>query len=249
MTGPTSNIHRNLAADDFERRTFPAARLNIEERRHGGARLVGHAAVFNAVSENLGGFREQIAPGAFRSSIGRDDIRALFNHDPNFVLGRNGAGTLRLAEDGHGLAIEIDLPDTTVVRDLIVAPIRRGDINQMSFGFRTIRDHWAEDASAGSLRTLLEVDLYDVSAVTFPAYPQTSISARAHGSWRRSSGGSEPVADRVSSARDLEAFLTDAGFARAAARKITAGGWPALKPIDADTARRVARARQRLASL
>jgi len=138
----------------------------------------GHAAVFGSMSEDLGGFREQIAPGAFKKTIGDNpDVRALVNHDPNYVLGRTRAGTLRLAEDNTGLAIEIDSPPTTWARDLEVS-MRRGDVDQMSFGFRAIRDSWTEDA-AGPVRTLREVALVDVSVVTFPAYTSTAAAVRA----------------------------------------------------------------------
>lgn len=140
--------------------------------------IAGHAAVFNVLSEDLFGFREEIAPGAFANSITQDDIRALFNHDSNFVLGRNISGTLRLAEDEIGLAIEADLPDTQLARDLMTS-ITRGDVSQMSFGFMTLRDDWRVEGGGLVVRTLKEVQLFDVSPVTFPAYPQTDVSGRA----------------------------------------------------------------------
>lgn len=140
-------------------------------------KIVGHAAVFNALSEDLGGFREKIAPGAFAKSITEDDVRALWNHDANYVLGRNLSGTLRLSEDAEGLAVEITPPDTQWARDLTVS-IARGDVTQMSFGFTTRQDAWNKIAGAWE-RTLLDVRLFDVSPVTYPAYPQTDVSARA----------------------------------------------------------------------
>lgn len=141
------------------------------------SRLVGHAAMFNALSDDLGGFREQIAPGAFARSLAEHDQRALWQHDPKLVLGRRGAGTLRIAEDDQGLAIEIDLPDTTWGRDAAVS-IARGDVMQMSFGFRAVADQW-ENRGGVLTRTLLDVDLLEVSPVTFPAYSQTDVSARS----------------------------------------------------------------------
>ncbi len=141
--------------------------------------VTGYAAVFNQLSDDLGGFREQIAPGAFTNSIKTDDIRALINHDPNQVLGRNTADTLRLNEDDRGLAVEIDLPDTQDARDLAVQ-MKRGDIDQMSFGFFTAvdGDTWTE-IEGEPIRTLLKAELFDVSIVTFPAYPQTSAGLNA----------------------------------------------------------------------
>jgi len=141
-------------------------------------KIKGHAAVFDKLSEDLGGFREKIASGAFAKTIKKSDIRALFNHDPNYVLGRNKAGTLNLEEDEKGLAIEIDPPDTSYARDLMVS-IERGDITQMSFAFKTIKDSWENQDKKESIRTLEEVDLFDVSPVTYPAYPQTDVKVRS----------------------------------------------------------------------
>jgi HK97 family phage prohead protease len=159
-----------------QRWVLPAAELRVQDNDAGGKTLVGYAAVFDQWSEDLGGFREIIRSGAFTKTL-RDgaDVRALFNHDPNFVLGRTTSGTLRLNEDVKGLRIEADLPDTQTVRDLIIAPLERGDIDQMSFGFRTVKDTWSNDFSE---RELHEVMLFDVSAVTFPAYPQTEVGVR-----------------------------------------------------------------------
>ena len=137
----------------------------------------GHAAVFDQLSEDLGGFVEKIRPGAFKKTAGEADIRALWNHDPNYPLGRTKSGTLRVWEDEIGLAIELDPPETSYAKDLQES-IRRGDVDQMSFGFRTIRDEWDADGET-PVRTLVEVQLYDVSPVTFPAYPQTSVAVRA----------------------------------------------------------------------
>jgi HK97 family phage prohead protease len=139
--------------------------------------IVGHAAVFNSPTD-LGWFREQIRPGAFAESVKADDIRALFNHDPNHVLGRNKAGTLRLAEDDKGLAIEIDPPDTQLARDLLVS-MERGDVSQMSFGFYVEKQEWDETNPKSPLRTLIKVRLFDVSPVTFPAYEDTDASVRS----------------------------------------------------------------------
>ena len=164
---------------EIERRSFAVDSLKIETRDDEKQIIRGHAAVFNQLSEDLGGFREQVAPGAFTEAIERDDVRALFNHDANFVLGRTLSKTLRLSEDARGLAIEIDPPDTQAARDLLVS-ISRGDVSQMSFGF-TIRpggQDWAKDDEGRTIRTLKKVRLFDVSPVTYPAYPQTDVALR-----------------------------------------------------------------------
>ncbi|MBO8158836.1 MAG: HK97 family phage prohead protease [Thermosyntropha sp.] len=162
---------------DLERRAFPV-KVEIRSDDTGPPRLVGYAAVFNTLSEDLGGFREKIKPGAFANSIKTSDIRALWNHNPDFVLGRNKAGTLALEEDERGLRIEIVPPDTTWAKDLVES-IRRGDVDQMSFGFRTKKDEWDESDPRNIIRTLVEVELFDVSPVTYPAYPATSIGIRS----------------------------------------------------------------------
>jgi len=142
-------------------------------------RVVGHAAVFNKLSEDLGGFREQITPGAFKEAIKEDDIRALFNHDPNFILARNKSGTLSLKEDSEGLAIEFEPPDTQAGRDLVIS-LDRGDVDQMSFGFsvKPNGQNWGEDKEGNVIRTLTNVRLFDVSPVVFPAYLQTDVAKR-----------------------------------------------------------------------
>lgn len=143
-----------------------------------GQKIAGHAAKFDQMSEDLGGFRERIAPGAFAKSIQSADVRALWNHDPNYVLGRNKSGTLRLSEDSAGLYYEVDAPETQLIRDMVLAPIARGDVNQCSFGFYTVSDKWAK-VDGQWVRTLLEVELFDVSPVTYPAYPQTDVAVRS----------------------------------------------------------------------
>ncbi|AQU06100.1 HK97 family phage prohead protease [Dehalococcoides mccartyi] len=160
---------------EYVTRSYDVTELRAEADSEGTPKIKGHAAVFNKQSVALVGFREQILPGAFAKTITKSDIRALWNHDPNYVLGRNKSDTLRLVEDEKGLSIEIDPPDTQWARDLMVS-IKRGDVSQMSFGFHVIKDHWDND---NSLRTLVEVELFDVSPVTYPAYPQTDVSVRS----------------------------------------------------------------------
>lgn len=171
--------------DGLERRAFSLDKVSIETRDGLKPRIVGHAALFNSRSENMGGFVEVIAPGAFSEAIQEDDVRALFNHDANYVLGRNRSGTLQLREDGQGLAIDIDPPDTQWARDLLVS-IERGDISQMSFGFRVKAggQEWTEDADGMVVRTIKKVKLYDVSPVTYPAYPATDVAVRSLEAWQ-----------------------------------------------------------------
>ena len=141
--------------------------------------IEGHAAVFNQWSEELGyifPFKERVLPGAFTESIGSDDVRALFNHDPNYVLGRNRSGTLDLVESEQGLLVRIYPPDTSWARDLNIS-IDRGDISQMSFGFLVLEDRWGHEDGM-DIRELCKVKLFDVSPVTFPAYPQTDVGIR-----------------------------------------------------------------------
>lgn len=171
--------------NELERRGF-ALPVPVEVRQDDGTNtIVGIASVFNqetVIGGDMFGFREQIAPGAFDGALDRpDDVRALFNHDPNQLLGRNTSGTLRLKTTKEGLRYEVDLPDTTPGRD-VLAYIKRGDVNGSSFGFRVLDDEWDDsEVRTGKLplRTITEVELWDVSPVTYPAYKQTSVSARA----------------------------------------------------------------------
>lgn len=158
---------------------LPLKEIRINES-DGGTCIEGHAAVFDSWSETLGGifpFKEKVRKGAFAESIGRDDIRALFNHDPNYVLGRNRAGTLELVEDDVGLRVRITPPDTSWARD-ITTSIRRGDISQMSIGFVVEDDEWSSKDGIDT-RELKKVRLFDVSPVTFPAYTATDVGVRA----------------------------------------------------------------------
>ncbi len=141
--------------------------------------ITGYAARFNVWSEEMWGFKERIHSGAFAKTIKEGDVRLLFNHDPNFILARTSNGTMTLEEDKKGLLYTATLPDTTYAKDLKES-IKRGDISQNSFGFRVIKDKWkiSDDKNKLDERTLTEVKLFDVSPVTFPAYPQTSVKVR-----------------------------------------------------------------------
>lgn len=162
----------------LERRSFPFTEVRINGgEADSSPKIIGYAAVFNKLSEDLGGFRELIAPGAFKKTIQEADVRALVDHDPSRILGRTKSGTLGLSEDETGLLAEIEPPNTTVGRDILES-LKRGDVSGMSFGFRTIKDRWKTN-NGQNIRTLLEVALYDVSIVTYPAYPDTSVAMRS----------------------------------------------------------------------
>lgn len=160
----------------IERRTYTVR--NVETREADGKmKLSGYAAVFNDASVPLP-FTERIAPGAFRKTLNETpDVRLLINHE-GLPLARTKNGTLLLTEDEVGLRFDAELPDTTEAKDLYTL-IERGDVDQMSFAFRVIRQKWNSDRTE---RTLTEVSLADgdVSVVTYPAYPTTSVEAREH---------------------------------------------------------------------
>lgn len=189
--------------DEIERRVVPME-LRVERREGNKPTVVGHAAVFNQLSEDLGGFREMVLPGCFTQTIATDDIRGLFNHSPNMILGRNRAGTLVLREDNQGLYYEIPLPDTQAGRD-VAASIERGDITGNSFSFRTIEDEWLT-SDGMELRRLKAVRLFDVGPVTYPAYPQTDLAMRSLENWRKENGGTHrrDVRERMQDLAELD---------------------------------------------
>jgi len=156
--------------------------IGVEQRAEGDIPgLRGYASVFNARSVELWGFYEIIAAGAFTDTLAAgDDVRALWNHDPNWILGRSTNGSLRLREDDTGLLSEIDPLDTPMNRGFVAA-IERGDVTQMSFAFVATDAQWDIDANEQWVRTILRAKLYDVSPVTYPAYPDTSIGLRNAG--------------------------------------------------------------------
>lgn len=138
-----------------------------------------------------GDSREIIKPGAFDDVL-NDDVRGLFNHDPNFILGRSAAGTLSLSVDERGLRYDITAPDTQTIRDLVLAPMLRGDINQSSFAFRVARDgeHWYEDDEGVVIREISKFSrLFDVSPVTYPAYQEADSGVRSMKAWQEARDG------------------------------------------------------------
>lgn len=187
--------------DKQERRFVPFAEFRAND--DDVATLRGHAATFGDVYD-LGSFDERIAPGAFDNVLA-DDVRALFNHDPNHVLGRTKSGTLKLSVDKRGLYTEITMPESaTALREAI----KRGDIDQMSFGFTVKRDSWEREEKGGrELRTIEEIGrLFDVSPVTFPANPNTDVALRSLEEFRSATTSGE-----VESAEPM-AETTDTSF-------------------------------------
>jgi uncharacterized protein len=168
--------------DQIERRFLPFVDVELRaEAEEGKAPVVkGYAAVFNRSSEDLGGFTEQIAPGAFAKALKKSDVRLLYNHDANFLLGRTSAGTLKVWEDDRGLGFSADLDPDDPDAQTIVRRIKRGDLTGTSFSFLVGRDgqEWKEEGSKIH-RTIREVaEVFDVGPVTFPAYRDTKVSAR-----------------------------------------------------------------------
>lgn len=157
-----------------ERRSF-AFEIRTDQREDGTRTVRGHGAIYDSLSEDLGGFREVIHRGAFDEAIGVSDIRALINHDPNRILARTTSGTLKVGTDGRGLTYEFEAPDTSYARDLIVS-MDRGDITQSSFAFTVAEQDWEEQEDGTYLRHIHRVErLYDVSPVTYPAYEEADV--------------------------------------------------------------------------
>jgi len=150
--------------NNVERR-FNAGELRVDEST-GKKTIRGYAAKYNSLSNDLGGFREMLAPGCFAGCM-QDDVRGLLNHDPSLILGRTKAGTMRVSDTADGLIYEIDLPDTTLANDLAVS-MTRGDIDQSSFAFSLDYD------DPNAVRKVAA--LFDCSPVTYPAY-ESSTSA------------------------------------------------------------------------
>ena len=172
---PGGEINTRSKMKKIERRTFTVRDVEARQADDGTMRLRGYAAVFNDDSVPLP-FIERIAPGAFRKTLTETpDVRLLINHE-GLPLARTKNGTLTLTEDDRGLYMDATIADTSEGRDLYTL-VERGDVDQMSFAFRVIRQKWNEDRTT---RTLTEVSLADgdVSVVTYPAYPTTTVEAR-----------------------------------------------------------------------
>ena len=192
ILGEASEVVAKLEEENEGRTVTGEAKLKLETRivqvdkfevreDSDGMHLEGYAALFDSRSENLGGFTETIAPGAFRASLkSRNDIKLLWNHDTGAVMGSTRAGTLALVEDDRGLRVSATLPNTTHGRDAAEL-VKRGDVSGFSFGFSLPNrggDSWSDD---GTERVLKSVRLHEVSLVAFPAYPETNGTATVRG--------------------------------------------------------------------
>lgn len=158
-----------MTATTIERRQITT---DIELRSAGDGRTIieGYSPVYERLSEDLGGFVEIVERGAAKRRLG-DDIFGLFNHDSALVLGRSTAGTMRLGEDETGVHFEIDVPDTTLGRDLTVS-MERGDITGSSFSFSVLEDELDVTEAGYPLRRIKSFrQLFDIGPVTYPAYP------------------------------------------------------------------------------
>jgi HK97 family phage prohead protease len=158
----------------------PEVRVNtteIEVRAEGdGMSFSGYASVFNSPSEDLGGFIEYVAPGAFKRSLqSRNEVKLLWNHDSGEPLASLRGGSLQLIEDERGLKVTATLPQTSRGRD-VAELLRTNVISEMSFGFNVIKDSWSRD---GQTRTLESVRLFEVSVVSFGAYKATTATVRS----------------------------------------------------------------------
>lgn len=204
-----TKVDEQAGSNGIERRTH-IVEMQVREGGYGKKAPVmrGYAANFNSISENLGGFREMLMPGCFSEALKTSDVRALFNHNPDKILGRAVSGTLRLSEDERGLMFEVDPPETSYAKDLEVS-MRRGDISQCSFGFTVAEggDAWRKEEDGTYMRSIMKVDkLFDVSPVTYPAYASTSCAVRSMELFKQDveAADAKKAADKAEELRAIE---------------------------------------------
>jgi HK97 family phage prohead protease len=164
-----------------ELRYQAAKELRVQTAADGSRTISGYAIRYNEPSVDLGGFTEIVAPGAVTESLKRNpSVLCLRDHDPSLLMGRTTAKTLTLTEDANGLLFLCKLPTTASANDLAES-IDRGDLDGVSFGFSVPNggDKWSNDGSGNVVRTLLKIDLAEISPCSFPAYPSTSVSIRS----------------------------------------------------------------------
>lgn len=187
MNVPPESYKRQLGPGGLECRALPADSAPVTSAEANGAPVIrGYGAVYNVVTTIGGeeyGFDEMFAPGAFAQSITEADVRCMFNHDTDNVLGRTKPGTLRLAEDATGLAYEVDVNTEDPEAVSVHAKVKRGDVDGSSVWFRCIEDNWTyPDASNGLVRPLRVIAagaLIETGPVTFPSYEDAESCARS----------------------------------------------------------------------
>lgn len=193
VSSPTTRLNKYMMKT--ETRSFALANIEIRAKSDDAeGKAKGYAAVFNSDSHDLGGFIERIAPHAFARSLaeakqGKLNIFALWSHRTDVPLASTGSGKLNLSEDAHGLAFEMD---TTRMTEAQLDALRDGDL-RMSFGFSVRDQNWVEDEDGNVERTLLDVDLFEVSFVISPAYPDTEAALRSMEEWKAESRTIEAV--------------------------------------------------------
>ena len=159
----------------IERRFMTSELRAAQESRE----IVGYFATFNSMSLDLGGFREIIRPGAFTRSLKEQpDVKCFWQHDTSLVLGRTTPGTLELEEDERGLRFKLTPPNSPLGQNALES-VRRGDVTSCSFGFNCVNDRVTKQEDGTVLRELFDVDLFEGSLVTYPAFPASSAEVRS----------------------------------------------------------------------
>jgi HK97 family phage prohead protease len=167
-----------LKTNKPELRSFPAQELRVATNDDGSKVVSGYAITYNALSVDLGGFKEIVAPGSLTRSLKENpDVKCLRDHRSELILGRTTAGTLSLEDQPTGLFFRCTLPNTSAANDLAES-LSRGDVSGCSFGFNVMNDTWMDDADGNLIRTLLDLNLFEISVTSFPAYPSTTAALR-----------------------------------------------------------------------
>ena len=171
-------MSKKYKTNDREVRSIPAREIRVATRDDGSKTVSGYAILYNSQSVDLGGFKEIVAPGSVARSLKENpDVLCLRDHKSELVLGRTTAGTLTLDDQPTGLYFTVTLPNTTAANDLAES-LSRGDVSGCSFGFSVNNDTWMDDAEGNIIRTLLDLDLFEISITSFPAYPSTTAALR-----------------------------------------------------------------------
>jgi uncharacterized protein len=239
-----------------DRETRGVSGIEIRDGDGRPPRLIGYAAVFSHPSLNLGDFTETILPGAFtRSLASGTDVMVFVEHDPAQIVGRRSNGSLKIAEDHHGLRVEITPIETTAGRD-VIANVRAGLLTGMSFGFRTPKDGDRWDVSMRPPRQeLVHVDLLETSIVAMPAYTATEVAVRSLQAWRRGrpaegrARGPLTVAECLARLRGRERFWEIEMRQRANGRRLELDRPPTRTPPPVDVKARLAWMRRRMENL